>query len=678
MFNLGVSLNAKGSPDKGLRCFVKALRISKSKLGDDHLDVADTFEQMAISSKLMMDYNEAIIHFEKSLSIRKNLLAGGGDLKAAAIMQEMGVAYQKESNLESAERAFKESLRLRTSKLGQEDVLVAESMHQLASLYYDQGELASALRYFEDCLRIYISHSGASKLVIADVYFLIGGIHNKLGNTNKALRSYDKSMSIFSEKYGHKHERVVSCLAHKGRVLHECGEHSKALSCFSECLERTRLLPQGCDTSLAKDRAYALSQMGMLYSKIGNVAEASSHFSLALAAYRSMNGPEHSTVAEVLQNMARLFVENGEFERGYSCAKEALAMKEKMFGPNDSESNYFMGKILFECGKYSEAAKYMERARKIHSEEFGKRSSQVAEDNLLLGMICEKIAAANSNSQEESHNDLDCAVQYLQDALSAKRNLLEKNDPEICTILTRLGHAHYKLGEYDKSVDCLSESLQICETNRDSTPASQLLVADALFDLGAALNKARDTKRALNLFTDALREYQVLLDKNHLNIAKCLGSIGEVHEKENELTEAISYLEEAASIYEQNFGGGEPNDKAIKSSNSKEDYAQQADILFVLATAYDRMGNETSSLKLYRNILKIYKALFGRDSIHVAKVLNRLANMKGKTGSVEKAMVLFDESLRIRMLHFGNNHEDVAETLFGMVIYLACIIALWK
>lgn len=75
------------------------------------------------------------------------------------------------------------------------------------------------------------------------------------------------------------------------------------------------------------------------------------------------------------------------------------------------------------------------------------------------------------------------------------------------------------------------------------------------------------------------------------------------------------------------------------------------------------------SLSSYANILqamKLYKTLFGRDSLHVAKILNRLANMKGRAGSVDKAMVLFDESLRIRMLHLGNNHEG--EFLHGFCI----------
>ncbi len=58
--------------------------------------------------------------------------------------------------------------------------------------------------------------------------------------------------------------------------------------------------------------------------------------------------------------------------------------------------------------------------------------------------------------------------------------------------------------------------------------------------------------------------------------------------------------------------------------------------------------------------------LFGRDSLHVAKILNRLANMKGRAGSVDKAMVLFDESLRIRMLHLGNNHEG--ELQFALLV----------
>lgn len=642
------------------------------QLGEDHLDVADSYEQMALSNKMMLNYAEAISYFEKALTIRKHL-TGGSELKTSAIMHEMGKIYRIESNLGDAERAFKESYRIRLSKLGHDDVLVAESMFELGSLYKDQDEMASALKYYEDCLRINKSQSNASKSLIADIFYSLGGIHNSLGNTIKAVTCYNKAISIYSKEYGAKDERVVSSLVRKGGVLFESGEYTNALSCFDQCIDRTRVLPQGCDTSLAIDRAQSLSQMGEIYSIMGDNPEASSHFSLALAAYKHIYGPDHLTVADTLQKMASHYVKNKEFERGYSCAKDALVVRDQLFSSSDAEtanSYYFMGKVLFECSKYSEAKKFVDRACKVHTKEMGKMSKQVADENYLLGAICERKACKSGNSHEDSLTDLDAACQYYQDSLTARRDILDKNDPMISTTLTRLGHAYYKLKEYDNAVDCFSESLKIYESNRDSTASTRKLVADTLFDLGSALNKALDTKRSMQLFTDALREYQVLLDKNDLNIAKCLGSIGEVHEKENELSEAISYLKEAVRIYEHNFGSGEPNEKVIRSSDLSDHYAHLAETLYNLATAYDRMGDEASSVNLYRRILKIYKALFGRDSLQVAKVLNRLANMKGKTGSVEKAMVLFDESLRIRMLFLGNNHEDVAETLFGMVGHL--------
>lgn len=241
-------------------------------------------------------------------------------------------------------------------------------------------------------------------------------------------------------------------------------------------------------------------------------------------------------------------------------------------------------------------------------------------------------------------------------------------DSEIAVTLARLGHVYSKQSEFDQAVTAFSDCLKIREAARGTDLASQIHVADALFDLGTALQKALDTQRSMQLFTDALKEYQRHLDDpNDAKIAKCHSCIGEIYEKTNELTEAVDALEIAKGIYESHVGA-DPTDKEIKASKKVEVYSGQAETLFRLATAKDRLGEEVIALKQYRKAMRLYKSLFGRDSLFVAKILNRLANMKGRAGSVDKAMVLFDESLRIRMLHLGNNHEDVAETLFGMGI----------
>lgn len=275
----------------------------------------------------------------------------------------------------------------------------------------------------------------------------------------------------------------------------------------------------------------------------------------------------------------------------------------------------------------------------------------------------------SAHHQIERNGDYETAVQCLQDSLVGRQKHLDEMDPEIADNLALLGHVYSKQSEYDQAVTVFSDCLKIREATRDGTDTASLLIADALFDLGTALQKVLDTQRSMQLFTDALKEYQRHLpDPNDVKIAQCNSCIGEIHEKTNDLPKAVSSLETAARIYESHIGP-DPSEKEIKASKSSTDmYSGQAETLFRLATAKDRLGEEAAALKQYRRAMRLYKALFGRDSLFVAKILNRLANMKGRDGSVDKAMVLFDESLRIRMLHLGNNHEDVAETLFGMGI----------
>lgn len=658
LFNLGVALNEKGSPGKALRCFLKALRITKARLGDDHLDVADTYEQMATAHRLMLSYMDATSYYEKALRVKKQLV-GDNDLKSAAIMHEMGKLYCEEENWDKAERAFKESLRIRKVQLGEDDTLVAESMHQLGTVYKCSDENTKALQYFEGSLRINKSKlDPPTNSQTADDFFSLGGVHSALGNISKAIFCYDKAIAVYGETVEQYDEKVVLSIARKGDVLRVEGKYQDALSCFSECLERTKLMPESASLVVLEERAYSLCEMAEIYSVIDDATNATSSFALALSEYRQLFGSNHPAVANVLQKMSIHFIKVKEFERGYSCVKEALAIRQGTIGTDEIEtadSHYCMGKILFEWSNYSDSRRSFECARDIHLKKLG-GGITVANSNFYLGCI------------SEINGDFDSAVHYLQESLVGRKDLLDELDSELADTYSRLGLVYCKRSEWDNAVDCFSNTLKIREANRGTDASTQVLVADSLYDLGTALSKALDTKRSKQLFTDALNEYQLHLDKSHLKIAKCYSSLGEVYEKENELSKAIQSLEKASAIYERNFGSAEPRENEIKASKLCDDYTSQAETLFNLATAYDRLDEESTSLKLYRRAMKLYKALFGKDSLLVAKVLNRLANMKGRAGSVDKAMVLFDESLRIRMLHLGNNHEDVAETLFGMGI----------
>ena len=111
------------------------------------------------------------------------------------------------------------------------------------------------------------------------------------------------------------------------------------------------------------------------------------------------------------------------------------------------------------------------------------------------------------------HGEQDSALQYLQESLKGRQEHLDDMHPDIAETQQKLGHIYCKRNEWDNAVDAFSDCLKIRESNRTSDMASQILVADSLFDLGTALNKTSDTKRSMQLFSDALKEYQRHLSK---------------------------------------------------------------------------------------------------------------------------------------------------------------------
>jgi tetratricopeptide (TPR) repeat protein len=384
LFNLGVSLNAKGSPDKAIRCFMKALRISKEKLGEDHLDVADTYERIAESNKLLLRNDDAKIYYEKSLYVRKQT-TGGGDIKSAAIMQQLGQLHLLEGLLDDAERAFKEVVRIETMQLG-EDHVVAESMYNLGLLYISRKDVVKALKYLEGSLRIRKTKLTNTDIQLAHTFHSLGGVHNSMGSVDKSVFCYDKAMQIYIKVYGKNHDLVGSSLAGKGESLHSGKHYREALSCFSECLDIRKVID---GPTPSKESGDAHWKMANLYLEVGDNASATSSFASALSTYRQIYGTQHKTVAHVLQKMADHFVKVGEFERGYSCVKEALALRQVLLGEDDirtGDSHYCKGKISFMWNDYAEASLCFERARDIYKR-LGPLSINVANANFYLGCI---------------------------------------------------------------------------------------------------------------------------------------------------------------------------------------------------------------------------------------------------------------------------------------------------
>jgi tetratricopeptide (TPR) repeat protein len=252
----------------------------------------------------------------------------------------------------------------------------------------ERNDHKKALNCFEESLRIRKSKLVNSSQLAASFHSL-GDVHRAVGNVCKSLFCYDKAIQIFTEVHGTANDRVASSLAGKGKCFNSDNQYRKALSCFSECLDVRKSID---GPTLSTESGDVLLLIGDAYSQLGDIANASTSFASALAIYRQTHGSQPQIVADVLQKMADHYVKVGEFECGYSCVNEALAIRKELVGDDDitmGDSLYCQGRILYEWKNDDEAIHCFERAREIY-QKVGNKQIGVANSNFYRGCISGK------------------------------------------------------------------------------------------------------------------------------------------------------------------------------------------------------------------------------------------------------------------------------------------------
>merc|ERR1711965_254410 len=117
---MGEVYRSQGKYDEALEYYNKDLEINLKKLGNDHPDVARTYNNMALVYDSQGKYDEALEHYNKSLEIR-------------------------------------------LKKLGNDHPDVADTKYNIALLYKNNlNNKLEAKTLFEDCVRIYTIVHGDS------------------------------------------------------------------------------------------------------------------------------------------------------------------------------------------------------------------------------------------------------------------------------------------------------------------------------------------------------------------------------------------------------------------------------------------------------------------------------------------------------------------------------------
>ncbi|KAH0503568.1 Nephrocystin-3 [Microtus ochrogaster] len=285
--------------------YKQALEISENAYGADHPHAARELEALAALYHKQNKYEQAEHFRKKSVIIRQQATRRKGGLYGFALLRrralqleeltlgqekpenartlnELGVLYYLQNNLETAEQFLKRSLEMRERLLGPDHPDCAQSLNNLAALYNEKKQYDKAEELYERALDIRRQALAPDHPSLAYTVKHLAILYKKTGRVDKAVPLYELAVEIRQKSFGPKHPSVATALVNLAVLHSQMKKHSEALP---------------------------------LYER-------------ALKIYEDSLGRMHPRVGETLKNLAVLSYEEGNFEKAAELYKRAMEIKE--------------------------------------------------------------------------------------------------------------------------------------------------------------------------------------------------------------------------------------------------------------------------------------------------------------------------------------------------------------
>jgi tetratricopeptide (TPR) repeat protein len=345
------------------------LNMRLSMLGQDHPDVAKSYNSIALVQYQLGAYSTALQYLEKALDIRLSLY-GDNHPAVASTYNNLGGLNESLEDFPKASEYYEKALNIRLSVYGEHHPDVAVSYNNLGYLNAFLGVYPKALEYHEKALNLWLSFYGETHPDVATSYNNKGLVYSHLGAYSQSLDSHMKALDIRLSVYGETHPDVAMSYNNMGYAHHHLGAYSQALECHEKALS-IRLSVYG---EAHPDVAMSYSNIGSAYSSLGEYSKALEYHKKTLDISLSMYGEKHYYVAVSYNNIADLYANMGEYSQALEYHKKAMNAFLSLFGgnhPNVAVSYKNIGSVYSSLGEYSQALEYYLKALNIRLSVYG-------------------------------------------------------------------------------------------------------------------------------------------------------------------------------------------------------------------------------------------------------------------------------------------------------------------
>ncbi len=447
LLHLGLIEGKMGKSKDALPRYFKALELAKEKYGENHPDVATSYNNIGAVYKDLGEYEKALEYLQKASKIRLQVL-GENHPDVALSYNNIGAAYKDLGEYEKALEYYQKSLKIRPQVLGENHPDVAQSYNNIGAVYKDLGEYEKALEYYQKSLKIRLQVLGENHPDVALSYNNIGAVYKDLGQYEKALEYYQKASKIRLQVLGENHPDVATSYNNIGLAYGKLGEYEKALEYYQKALKiRLQVLGENHPSV-----ATSYNNIGSAYESLGQYEKALEYLQKASKIWLQVLGGNHPDVALSYNNIGAVYGNLGENEKALEYHQKSLKIRLQVLGenhPDVARSYGHIGSVYKSLGENEKALEYLQKASKIWLQVLGGNHPDVALSYNNIGAVYKDLG------QYEK------ALEYHQKSLKITLQVLGENHPDVAQSYNNIGAVYYRLGQYEKALDYFIQSLEM-------------------------------------------------------------------------------------------------------------------------------------------------------------------------------------------------------------------------
>ena len=298
-------LEVMGDYDTAMMYNNRALAASQKQDGEESMQTALCYNNIASSHYYKKDYQKAISNFQKALGIWEKSLGEDYDVVAIAY-DNVASVYKETGNYNEAKKNLDKAFEIKKRLYGENNPSLATLYNNRGGLCEKQGDYECAAENYSKAFELYTALYGEQHPSVANIYNNIGGIYGHYNDYDHALAMFAKALEIWSTTLGDNHPDTRTALENIGEVAMLKGDEQSKKEDYAAALKSYTLARQSYVNAFGEANrkvGLAYEYMGLTNVYLKNFKEAEANFVSAIESHSKAPDGKASHIASLKETL---------------------------------------------------------------------------------------------------------------------------------------------------------------------------------------------------------------------------------------------------------------------------------------------------------------------------------------------------------------------------------------